>query len=77
MNLVRNHIIYAKSVIAEVCSEIGLSPPVEYYIPTPPEVDNNYMASLKQKERVERMKLFGTAVTMKCPAYDSEQLSLF
>lgn len=77
MNLTRNHIIYNKSVIAEICSETGLSFPVEYYIPTPPEVDNCYMANLKQKERVVRLRQLGRIVTKKCPSYDDKQLSLF
>lgn len=77
MNLTRNHIIYDKTVIAEICSETGLSFPAEYYIPTPPEVDNNYMANLKQRDRVERLRQYGRITTKKCPAYDSEQLSLF
>lgn len=77
MNLTRNHIIYDKTVIAEICSETGLSFPAEYYIPTPPEVDGNYMANLKQRDRVERLRQFGRITTKKCPAYDSEQLSLF
>lgn len=77
MNLTRNHIIYAKTVIAKVCSETGLPIPAEYYIPTPPEVDNQYMANLEQKERVDRLRQGGLVPTRKCPAYDSEQLSLF
>lgn len=77
LNLTRNHIIYDKTVIAEICSETGLPFPAEYYIPTPPEVDNNYMANLRQKERVKRLKQFGGELTRKCPAYDPQQMSLF
>ncbi len=77
LNLTRNHIIYDKTVIAEICSETGLPFPAEYYIPTPPEVDNDYMANLRQKERVKRLKQFGRELTRKCPSYDPEQMSLF
>lgn len=77
MNLTRNHIIYNKTAIAKICSENYYPFPAEYYIPTPPEVDNCYMANLKQKERVVRLKQMGRIVTKKCPAYDDRQLSLF
>lgn len=76
MNLTRRHILHDKEVIAGICSETGLSFPEEYYIPTPPEVDSNYMANLKQKERVARIKAFGRTVTKKCPAYCPQQMSL-
>lgn len=56
MNLTRNHIMYYKKKIEELCLETGETLPDEYYIPVPPEVDNNYMANLEQKERVERLK---------------------
>lgn len=77
MNLIRNHIISDKESIREICEENGMILPAEYYIPTPPEVDNNYMANLKQKERVEMLRQRGKISTKKCPAYNSEQLSLF
>lgn len=44
MGLVRNHIIYYKNAVKEVCEENKLELPKEYYIPIPKEVDNNYMA---------------------------------
>lgn len=77
MNLVRNHIIHNKTTIAEICLESGLSLPAEYYTPTPPKVDDNYMANLKQKERVERLRQSGSILTNQCPAYNSEQLDFF
>jgi|LSQX01.1.fsa_nt_gb molybdopterin converting factor small subunit len=46
MNLVRNHIIYYKNKIKEICPE-GQYPEI-YYKELPPEVDPNYMA--KEKE---------------------------
>lgn len=42
MNLTRNHIIYYKMRLRELCPDGSL--PEEYYLPTPPEVDNNYLA---------------------------------
>lgn len=76
MNLNRNHIIYDKRQIGEICRENGLPLPEEYYIPTPPEVDNYYMANLKQKRRVERIGN-REKITTKRNKYDREQLSLF
>lgn len=76
MNLTRNHIIYAKRQIAELCEEYDIPIPEEMYLPTPPEVSNYYMASLKQKRRVQ---MIGNPerLTTKKNRYDREQLSLF
>ena len=46
MNLTRNHIIYHKMSIRQICGENCLSLPDEYYIPTPPKVPEEYMAGL-------------------------------
>lgn len=77
MNLVRNHIIYYKKQIREICEEYNLQIPGEVYIPTPPEVDENYMANLKQRERVNRLRREGDKLTTKKNNYSEEQLSLF
>lgn len=53
MNLTRNHILSYKREIRELCEENSMEIPGEYYLPTPPEVDNNYMATLKQKESLQ------------------------
>lgn len=76
MNLVRNHIIYDKRQIMELCAEHGISLPEEMYLPIPPEVDMYYMANLKQKRRLQ---LIGhpERITTKKNRYDMEQLSLF
>ena len=45
MNLTRNHIIYYKERIEELISSQGLLfAPDGIDVPTPPEVDNNFMA---------------------------------
>lgn len=75
MNLTRNHITYAKRQIEELCEESGQTLPEEYFLPTPPEVDNYYMANLKQKERIQRIG--PEKITTKRNKYDEEQLSLF
>lgn len=78
MNLTRNHIIYAKRQISEICEQCGLPIPDEMYLPTPPEVSEYYMSHLRDKERVARVA-FGCPerITTKRIKYDTEQLSLF
>ena len=76
MNLTRNHIIYAKYRITEICAVNKILIPEEAYLPVPPKVNEYYMAHLKQKRRVE---LIGhpERITTKKNKYDREQLSLF
>ena len=78
MNLTRNHIIYAKRQIAQICEEHEMQVPEEMYLPTPPQVNDYYMAHLRDKKRVERVA-FGCPerITTKKNKYDREQLSLF
>lgn len=73
MNLTRNHIIYEKRQIMELCSMSGLDLPPEYFIPTPEEVDDDYMANLDQTDRVERLRQQGNRLTTKDPGeYDPQ-----
>ena len=78
MNLTRNHIIYDKDRIRELCEEHAIPIPEEMYLPLPPEVNIYYMAHLRDKKRVERVA-FGCPerITTKRNKYDTEQLSLF
>lgn len=76
MNLTRNHIIYAKRQIAQICEEHNIPYPEEMFLPTPPEVSDYYMASLKQKRRVQMIG-HPEKITTKRNKYDWEQLSLF
>lgn len=77
MNLVRNHILYYKNKISELCSQEGFTMPEEHYLPTPPEVSNNFMANLKQKDRVERLKQYGNVLATGKVDFSELQLSLF
>ena len=77
MNLTRNHIIYYQSKIRESCTENQLPLPDEYYLAVPPEVNANYMANLKQKPRVERLRQTGRIMTGYVYQYDENQMSLF
>ena len=63
MNLVRNHILYCRVRIEEIYKETGMPFPEEYFLLVPPEVPENYMANLKQKERVKRLRDFGDVIT--------------
>ena len=77
MNLTRNHIIYDKRQIMKLCGEHGIPIPEEMYLPLPPKVDEYYMANLRQKERVKRLRQQGEELTTKRNKYDAEQLSWF
>jgi hypothetical protein len=77
MNLTRNHIIYYQSKMREACTENQLPLPEEYYLSLPPKVDNNYMANLKQKPWVERLRQLGRIMTGRIYQYDENQMSLF
>lgn len=77
MNLERNHILYYKNEISKLCSQEEIEIPEEYYLPTPPEVNDNYMANLKKKKRVKRLKEHGDVLTTKSVDYDEAQISLF
>lgn len=76
MNLTRNHIIYAKRQISKICEEHSIPVPEEMYLPLPPEVNDYYMANLKQKRRVQ-MVGHPDKITTKRNKYNREQLSLF
>lgn len=77
MNLTRNHIIYYQRLILEICAENQLPFPEEYYFSPPPEVDKNYMANLKQKERVKRIFSQRKILAKQKYVYDEQQMSLF
>lgn len=77
MNLTRNHIISYQRQLREICTENQLPLPDEYYFAVPPVVDNSYMANLKQKPRVERLRRTGSITTGRNYQYDEKQMSLF
>ena len=78
MYLVRRHIIYCKRMIKETTGENGLPLPDAYYIPTPPEVDINYMAD-KRSGRYRRLAGrpdYKDRLTTERAAYDDTQLRM-
>lgn len=77
MNLVRNHIVYAKNQILQL-AEKGEEIPEEYYIPTPPEVDDNYIVKDNKyyKIRSKRLEKQGEQLTHEKTRYNGEQTSL-
>ena len=78
MNLVRNHILYSREKIEEICKETCMPLPEEYFLPVPPEVPENYMANLKQKERVKRLRDFGDVLATRKTKFDDDgQLCFF
>ena len=59
MNLLRNHMIYAKNRIQSVCQGYGILPPEELNIPIPPYVDENYFAD-PNCDRAKKYQMFGS-----------------
>lgn len=65
INLTRNHILSYRNQIAKLCEENGFSLPFEYFLKVPPEVDDNYMANLEEKERVKGLREQGFSLIQK------------
>lgn len=77
-NLCRNHVLAYKRYILDICTANDLKIPQEYYLPTPPEQDNRFMAD-KTSERYKRLNscldYHGRLTTRKVD-YDDSQMSL-
>jgi len=86
MNLEVNHIVHAKKELLRLCDDLGQAFPGEYYIATPPEVSEKYMAVLKkgataakdpvQRDRLKRIRQTEWGLVGECPDYDPYELSL-
>lgn len=73
MHLVRNHILYYKTNIRELCLACGLELPECYFYPAPPEVDRNYMAIENSTDefhikRIQRLKDRGEILSFEKPS---------
>lgn len=68
---------YAQEQIRKICKENNIPFPEECYLSVPPKADINYMAHLKQKERVERIFHCGGLPVKLKYKYEEQQLSLF
>lgn len=75
MNLARNHIIYHKYNLEEICRTFNRPLPQEYYLPLPPKVSQHYMANLSQVERVKQLRQMGNKLETEKIKYDEQQLS--
>lgn len=69
LNLVKNHVIYYKRQIRELCIVFNLPTPQEIYLPTPPVVDNNFFA----KPRSDRAKRIMSRPGWMCANLEPEQ----
>lgn len=76
MNLTRNHILYYKMQIVELCSENEIELPDIMGIPTPPEVSDHYMADLNC-DRAKKFKLYRKKMSHDKVEYNEMQLVLF
>ena len=66
MNLLRNHMIYAKTTIKNICREYGILEPAELSIPIPPYVDANFFAD-PDSDRAKRYRPFGCCCNKEKP----------
>lgn len=57
MNLTRNHVIYSKQRLEELCAQAGCDLPEEYYLPIPPKVSDQYMADMDGARAKKLMRL--------------------
>ena len=78
LNLLRNHMIYYKRKIRELCEQIKAKLPDDYYIPIPNYVDNNYFAEPNSERAIRILKNWGHCsncekVTKK--HFDNKQMS--
>ena len=88
MNLLRNHIIFAKRRIKELIADGTEEPPEEFFWETPPYIDANYFAHPKSKRAMRIMSAGVRCCNREIPANEKElkqfvertkqsQLSLF
>lgn len=57
LHLVRNHLIYFKKKMEEICEETGIQLPEIYYRELPPEVPREYMARVDEIRQAARESL--------------------
>lgn len=80
MNLLRNHVIYYKCEIKDLCKKHTLLIPPEAYVSDLPYTDNNYFAKPKGDRAKRIMSRPGWQCYNNEPIggkYDERQLSLF
>lgn len=73
MNLLRNHLIYYKRLIREVCAENDFDLPAEAFYPDLPYVDENYFA----KPNSERAKRIMNSPSWRCCNQEQPQLAIY
>ncbi len=66
MNLLRNHMIYAKNTIRSICKEYGILEPAELGVPIPPYVNENFFAD-PNCDRAKKYQLFGNCCNHQTP----------
>lgn len=80
LNLLRNHIIYYKVKVMEICEQNMIDLPEEYFLPIPPYVDSNYFAKPKSERAARILRNFGrfeNGQTASNEPFNDEQIRLF
>ena len=81
LNLVRNHIIYAKEKIKEYCEQYGVDTPPILLLELPPQVAPNFMAnaeSIKENAKllltkIEQMTEYAELMNLHCELSDEQR----
>lgn len=79
LNLLRAHVIGYKKDIKNLCDEIGISVPEEYFLPTPPYTDANYFAD-PESERAKRIKKYNLCANTERvgkESFGNDQIKMF
>ena len=74
MNLLRNHMIYAKQEILRLCAEYQIPEPKELFIPIPSYVDSNYFAK-PNSDRAQRVLSSNLCCNLEEPCTKKEMKS--
>ena len=81
LNLLRNHILYYKNAIKNICEQNNIDFPGEYFLPAPPEVDRNYFANPNSERAKRILRNYSACTNIKesdrNKYFNMEQLSLF
>lgn len=77
MNLCRNHIIHLKGCIEALVEKFGMKVPDEFYLPTPPEVDQKFMVKKNPENEWQefRIEQLGRGDDLPDPEFNDAQLS--
>ena len=75
IDIIVNHIIHYKKLIRELCEQLNVTFPEEFYLPTPPKQDRLFMAKKDQRFKDLNSEYNGRLTLRRIP-YNDSQLSI-